>query len=149
MSATNPGDAGRIGVRGGRHCGLVLACLHAAQSAALRHSTARAPSSTCGRSWPSGRAPAGSQGAELTRVYITQQLTTIGLTAEEQPFDRPDAARARRDGQPARRRFPGRRRRTGSIIGGHYDTKLFREFTFVGANDGGSSTAFLLELARR
>ncbi len=34
------------------------------------------------------------------------------------------------------------------IFAGHYDTKLFKEFTFVGANDGGSSTAFLLELAR-
>ena len=27
------------------------------------------------------------------------------------------------------------------IIAGHYDTKLFKEFAFVGANDGGSSTA--------
>jgi glutaminyl-peptide cyclotransferase len=34
------------------------------------------------------------------------------------------------------------------VIGGHYDTKLFRQFRFVGANDGGSSTALLLELAR-
>jgi Zn-dependent M28 family amino/carboxypeptidase len=34
------------------------------------------------------------------------------------------------------------------IIAGHYDTKRFKEFTFVGANDGGSSAAFLIELAR-
>jgi Zn-dependent M28 family amino/carboxypeptidase len=34
------------------------------------------------------------------------------------------------------------------VIGGHYDTKLFENFTFVGANDGGSSAAFLIELAR-
>ncbi len=33
-------------------------------------------------------------------------------------------------------------------ITGHYDTKLFREFRFVGASDGGSSAAFLIELAR-
>ena len=33
-------------------------------------------------------------------------------------------------------------------IAGHYDTKLFREFRFVGANDAGSSTAFLIEMAR-
>jgi len=33
-------------------------------------------------------------------------------------------------------------------ITGHYDTKLVREFPFVGASDGGSSTAFLLETAR-
>jgi Zn-dependent M28 family amino/carboxypeptidase len=34
------------------------------------------------------------------------------------------------------------------IIGGHYDTKLYRQFRFVGANDAGSSAAFLIELAR-
>ena len=33
------------------------------------------------------------------------------------------------------------------MLAGHYDTKLFREFRFVGANDGGSSAALLLELA--
>jgi glutaminyl-peptide cyclotransferase len=30
----------------------------------------------------------------------------------------------------------------------HYDTKLFREFRFVGASDGASSTAAVLELGR-
>jgi Zn-dependent M28 family amino/carboxypeptidase len=34
------------------------------------------------------------------------------------------------------------------IIAGHYDTKRFDDFEFVGANDAGSSTAFLIELAR-
>ena len=34
------------------------------------------------------------------------------------------------------------------IIASHYDTKLFKDFAFVGANDGGSSTGALLELAR-
>lgn len=34
------------------------------------------------------------------------------------------------------------------ILGGHYDTKYFKDFKFVGANDGGSSTVLLLELAR-
>ena len=33
-------------------------------------------------------------------------------------------------------------------ITGHYDTKFVREFPFVGASDGGSSAAFLLEMAR-
>lgn len=36
----------------------------------------------------------------------------------------------------------------GILIGGHYDTKYFKEFRFIGANDGGSSTVFMLELAR-
>ena len=43
--------------------------------------------------------------------------------------------------------IPGARKER-IAISGHYDTKLFREFRFVGANDGGSSTAFLIELAR-
>lgn len=34
------------------------------------------------------------------------------------------------------------------MLAGHYDTKLFKNFRFVGANDGGSSAAFLLEMAR-
>ena len=34
------------------------------------------------------------------------------------------------------------------IVAGHYDTKLFKNVKFVGANDGGSSAAFLIELAR-
>ena len=42
---------------------------------------------------------------------------------------------------------PGRRRDV-IMLGGHYDTKAFKEFRFVGANDGGSSSALLLELAR-
>jgi Zn-dependent M28 family amino/carboxypeptidase len=34
------------------------------------------------------------------------------------------------------------------VIASHYDSKYFSEFEFVGANDGGSSTGVVLELAR-
>ena len=34
------------------------------------------------------------------------------------------------------------------VLASHFDTKLFREFRFVGASDGASSTAALLDLAR-
>jgi len=34
------------------------------------------------------------------------------------------------------------------IIGGHYDTAMLNGMSFVGANDGGSSAAFLLEMSR-
>ena len=45
--------------------------------------------------------------------------------------------------------LPGAAQGRGRIvIGGHYDTKLSRDFPFVGASDGASSAAFLLELAR-
>lgn len=44
-------------------------------------------------------------------------------------------------------RFPGK---SGHkiVISGHYDTKAIPGTNFVGANDGGSSTGFLLEMAR-
>jgi glutaminyl-peptide cyclotransferase len=38
--------------------------------------------------------------------------------------------------------------RCSVIIGGHYDTKFYRNINFVGANDGGSSTVLMQELAR-
>jgi Zn-dependent M28 family amino/carboxypeptidase len=34
------------------------------------------------------------------------------------------------------------------ILSNHYDSKFFRDFEFVGANDGGSTTAWMLEMAR-
>jgi Zn-dependent M28 family amino/carboxypeptidase len=39
-------------------------------------------------------------------------------------------------------------RRDVIVLGGHYDTKYYPDVRFVGANDGGSGTALLLELAR-
>jgi glutaminyl-peptide cyclotransferase len=45
--------------------------------------------------------------------------------------------------------IPGQIKDKGRIvIGGHYDTKLFHDFPFVGASDGASSAAFVLEMAR-
>jgi Zn-dependent M28 family amino/carboxypeptidase len=44
-------------------------------------------------------------------------------------------------------RFPGSSGRAVAITG-HYDTKRIPGVEFVGANDGGSSTGFLLEMAR-
>jgi Zn-dependent M28 family amino/carboxypeptidase len=43
-------------------------------------------------------------------------------------------------------KFPGTSGRA-IVFTGHYDTKLFPGRRFVGANDGGSSTGFLLEMA--
>lgn len=94
-----------------------------------------------------GPRPAGSDGARKTRDYIKQQMSALGLTVTEQPFDAATPVgtvkmvnvSVRLPGGPGMRRL---------IFAGHYDTKLFKEFTFVGANDAGSSTAFLIELAR-
>jgi len=93
-----------------------------------------------------GPRPASSPGIQKTREYIKAQLTAIGLTPNEQPFEaKTPVGAVQMVNISATVPGPGPGR---LIFAGHYDTKLFKEFTFVGANDGGSSTAFLLELAR-
>ena len=93
-----------------------------------------------------GPRPAGSSALAQARRYLTSQLTTIGLPPVEQTWD---------DQTPLgkvrmvnlRATLPGASPNR-LVIAGHYDTKLFRQFRFVGASDGGSSAALLVELAR-
>jgi glutaminyl-peptide cyclotransferase len=93
-----------------------------------------------------GPRPAGSPGLRQTRAYITRQLGTIGLTVQEQPFTVTTPV-GRVDMVNLIVRLPGDRP-DRILVAGHYDTKLMKGATFVGANDGGSSAAFLIELAR-
>lgn len=90
---------------------------------------------------------AGSAGGERARAYITGELKKMGVTVEVRPFDA-DTPHGRLRMANVVAVVPGRRNDV-IMLGGHYDTKLFKEFRFVGANDGGSSAALLLELARR
>ena len=95
-----------------------------------------------------GPRPAGSPGAARTREYIAGQMKALGLAVEEQAFDARTPLGVTRMVN-VRVKVPGSDASRGRlVIGGHYDTKLFKDITFVGANDGGSSTAFLIELAR-
>lgn len=93
-----------------------------------------------------GPRPPGSAALEQSRQYIREQLTTVGVKVADQRFDA-DTPLGKIPMVNLRATIPGDRPER-LIIGGHYDTKLFRQFRFVGANDGGSSTAFLIELAR-
>lgn len=93
-----------------------------------------------------GPRPAGSPALDATRGYIRKQLAALGIAVTEQPFDA-DTPVGRLHMVNLIARIPGTS--PGRIVfAGHYDTKLFHEFRFVGANDGGSSTAFLIEWAR-
>jgi Zn-dependent M28 family amino/carboxypeptidase len=93
-----------------------------------------------------GPRPAGSPAIEQARAYIRKQLAAAGLTAAEQAWeDRTPIGPVHMVNLIAT--IPGARK-DRLIVAGHYDTKRFREFPFVGANDGGSSAAFLIELAR-
>lgn len=93
-----------------------------------------------------GPRPAGSAALEQTRQYIKKELKAIGVDTIEQPFDA-DTPLGRFHMVNLIARIPGASP-DRLVFAGHYDTKLFRDFRFVGANDAGSSTAFLIEWAR-
>ena len=93
-----------------------------------------------------GPRPAGTAAIEQSRKYIKDRLAAAGVGVVEQAWD---------DQTPLGpvhmvnliATIPGTSKNR-LVIASHYDTKRFREFRFVGASDGGSSTAFLIELAR-
>src|SRR5262245_6980550 len=92
-----------------------------------------------------GPRPAGSEAIEKARAYIIAELKKAGLQPQLDAFD----ARTPRG---FRKMVNIRATRPGSkptiiALTGHYDTKVF-DFPFVGASDGGSSAAWLLEMAR-
>lgn len=93
-----------------------------------------------------GPRPSGSPASAATRQYIVDQLEAAGIATREQAFASStplgEVLMANVIGT-----IPGRRPER-VILASHYDTKLYAEFPFVGANDGGSSTAALLELGR-
>ena len=93
-----------------------------------------------------GPRPAGSAALAATRRYVVNQLAASGIKTSEQAFDA-DTPIGPLKMVNVIATIPGKRPER-VVFGGHYDTKLFREFRFVGANDGGSSAAFLIELAR-
>jgi len=93
-----------------------------------------------------GPRPSGSPTIEQARKYIKDQLAAVGVAVVEQTWDQQTPIdKVRMVNLIAT--IPGARKDRIAITG-HYDTKLFREFRFVGASDGGSSAAFLIELAR-
>ncbi len=93
-----------------------------------------------------GPRPSGSEALAGSRRYIVEELRKAGAHVREQPFtaETPDGPIPMVNviGE-----LPGRRPEV-ILIGGHYDTKFFPNFAFVGANDGGSSSGLLLGLAR-
>jgi len=93
-----------------------------------------------------GPRPAGSSALAQCRQYILAQLETAGIAVREEAFDAPTPlGQVRMINLVAT--IPGRRPERIALAT-HYDTKLFRELRFVGASDGASSTAAVLELGR-
>jgi Zn-dependent M28 family amino/carboxypeptidase len=91
---------------------------------------------------------AGSPGGARAREYIAGELKRIpGVQVQVKAFEA-DTPHGRLTMANVIAVVPGRRPDV-ILLGGHYDTKLFKQFQFIGANDAGSSTAVLIELARR
>ncbi|MGH9777961.1 MAG: M28 family peptidase, partial [Candidatus Acidiferrales bacterium] len=86
----------------------------------------------------------GSEGHRKTQEYILAELRKLQVEVEEVNFTA-ETPRGRVPMKNIIAKIPGRSADL-LVVGGHYDT-LWQE-GFVGANDGGSSTALLLELAR-
>jgi glutaminyl-peptide cyclotransferase len=119
----------------------------------LLQTPAAAPRFDSSRAWEHlrqlvaiGPRPAGSAAIDQSRTYIRKQLAAAGVAVTEQAWD---------DTTPTGpvhmvnliATIPGASR-DRIVIAGHYDTKRYRDIRFVGANDGGSSAAFVLEMAR-
>lgn len=97
-----------------------------------------------------GPRPPGSAAAQKTRDYLKSELRAYGLEVTEQAFTA-ETPRGRVPMVNLRARFPSRwftSQKPILILGAHYDTKWLPQIHFVGANDGASGTAVLLEVAR-
>src|ERR1700736_275887 len=89
-----------------------------------------------------------SDAIEKSRAYIKEQLKASGWNVTEQQFT-DDTPRGQVRFLNLIARFGAATKANDLfLLCSHYDTKIFDTFRFVGANDGGSSTGLLLELAR-
>ena len=97
----------------------------------------------------------GSQAIENARLYIERKLQEFGWVMVRQSFN-DDTPNGSIEFINHRARFPmipddGIEWKDGGdiiLLCSHYDTKILKGIEFIGANDGGSSTGVLLELAR-
>ena len=96
-----------------------------------------------------GPHPVDSDAIEKAREYIEAQLRHSGWQVTRQGFtEETPRGKVRFVNLIARFSGDGNAAAPSFLLCSHYDTKLFDAIRFVGANDGGSSTGLLLELAR-
>ena len=93
-----------------------------------------------------GPRPAGSEALQRAREYIAHQLSTAGVETWDDTF----VATTPVGNIPMTNLIGVLRGESATVVilAGHYDTATIESVRFVGANDGGSSAAFLLEMAR-
>jgi len=93
-----------------------------------------------------GPRPPGSHALEEARDYITRGLSESGAEVREDSF----VASTPVGNIPMKNIIGVIQGGSNSVVmvGGHYDTAKLDGVSFLGANDGGSSAAFLLEMVR-
>ncbi|MGH9405922.1 MAG: M28 family peptidase [Terriglobia bacterium] len=93
-----------------------------------------------------GPRPPGSPALAAARAWMIRQLREDGCAVTEDAFTAPTPIGSLKM-ENLIVKIPGESRSV-VMLAGHYDTKRFTKFRFVGANDGGSSAAFLMEMGR-
>src|SRR5215475_3104024 len=92
-----------------------------------------------------GPRPSGSQNILQTQDYISSQLSSFGCTVDADSFSS-DTPAGRLPMKNIVAKIQGERQGI-ILLTTHYDTKKLD--SFVGADDGGSSTGVMLEMARK
>src|SRR6266513_3897457 len=96
-----------------------------------------------------GPRPAGSEALEKSRLYIIEQLKSAGWTVARSEFsDQTPRGKVAFVNLIARFGTSEKKEAAQFLLCSHYDTKTFDAIRFAGANDGGSSTGLLIEMAR-
>lgn len=97
-----------------------------------------------------GPRPPGSGAIEKSREYLTKQLQDFGWRVTSQSFtdETPQGKVTFVNLIATFESDAGAKTAPSFLLCSHYDTKMFATARFVGANDGGSSTGLLLEMAR-
>lgn len=94
-----------------------------------------------------GPRPVDSDAHRQTEAYIVKKLRSFGCAVEEDVWTATTPLGPKRMNNIIATVPRSTDART-VVFSGHYDTKLMPGTHFVGANDGGSSAGFLLEMAR-
>ncbi|MCZ2150063.1 MAG: M28 family peptidase [Bryobacterales bacterium] len=122
-----------------------LAILFAAPCSAADFNGQRALESTR-KAVALGQRPAGSAAIARLQAMIRAELKAHGWAVSEDVFTARTPV-----GQVIMRNIIGKLSGSSGrsvVFSGHYDTKAIPGVNFVGANDGGASTGWLLEMAR-
>ena len=95
-----------------------------------------------------GPRPPGSEALKKTREYLLRELESYGFKVEQDAFSADTPYGVKPMVNLIARKGPTGGSRDVIALASHYDGKLMEGNNFVAANDGGSSTGLLLELAR-